>query len=112
MANIMKPATEKSGRDVGTAAICSLSAIMTQDRGAKMSEPTIIKIKDEDTGEIVEYEECQSCNGMGGDDWSKDPEVYDDWHDCYDCEGRGYVEPGHFEKDVFVPERDAFTPND
>lgn len=72
----------------------------------------IIRIKDEDSGEMVEYEVCQSCNGMGGDDWSTDCEVYDDWHDCEDCNGAGYVDIGYFDRDVFVPERDAFKLGD
>lgn len=73
---------------------------------------TIIKIKDEDSGEIIEYEECESCNGLGGADHSTDPEAYDDWHDCEECDGRGYVDLGHFDKDRFVSERDALTHND
>lgn len=97
--------------DIGAA---SIRIVRKQCRKAQdtMADNEIIRIKDEDSGEFVDHEVCQSCNGMGGDDWSKDPEVYDDWHDCIDCEGRGYVELGHFDKDVFVPERDAWTPND
>lgn len=77
-----------------------------------MGDKTIIKIVDEDSGETIEYEECESCNGLGGDDWSTNCEVYDDWHDCMNCDGRGYVEPSYFDRDIFIPERDASTPND
>lgn len=73
---------------------------------------TIIKTTDPDSGEVIEQEVCQSCDGLGGYDASKDCEVYDDWHDCVDCEGTGLVEPGYFDRDIFVPERDALTPND
>lgn len=76
------------------------------------NELRIIKIVDPDSGEIAEYEECRTCNGAGGDDWSTDPEVYDDWHDCPDCEGLGRVDIGFFDRDIFVPGRDALTPND
>lgn len=71
-----------------------------------------LKIKDEDSGEMVEYECCQSCGGQGGYDASTDCEVYDDWQECVDCEGRGYVDVGFFEQEVFDPKRDAWTPND
>ena len=73
-----------------------------------------LKIKDEDSGEMVEYESCDSCGGMGGYDASRDCEEYDDWHECPECEGRGYVEVGANDarKDSFVPERDAFQPGD
>lgn len=77
-----------------------------------MADNTIIKITCEDCGGFKEYEECQGCNGMGGYDASTDCEVYDDWQDCPDCEGRGYVNLGDSEKDIFIPERDALTPND
>lgn len=75
-------------------------------------EARIIKIKDADSGEIMELEECQACCGMGGFEASNDCEVYDDWHDCMECDGDGMVELGYFERDRFVPERDAWTPND
>jgi len=37
------------------------------------------------------YIECETCEGMGGWDKSRDIEVYDDWEDCPDCEGTGEV---------------------
>ncbi len=37
------------------------------------------------------YETCESCQGSGGDDWSRDIEEYDDWHNCEYCEGQGFV---------------------
>lgn len=76
----------------------------------KMSET--LKIKDEDSGEIVEYEYCESCGGMGGYDASTNCEEYDDWRKCPDCEGRGYVELGYFDREVFDPKRDAWQPGD
>ena len=72
----------------------------------------IIKILDSDSGEIAEYEECQSCRGAGGYDASTDCEVYDDWHDCEECSGQGMVELGFYDRDIFIPERDAWTVND
>jgi len=101
---------ERCGRSAETAAICSLLATMTADRGAKMSET--FKIKDDDSGEMVEYEMCMGCGGEGGYDASRNCEEYDDWHNCEECEGRGYVEVGFYEKDEFVPKRDAFMPGD
>lgn len=77
-----------------------------------MVDNSIIRIKDEDSGEFVEYEECQGCGGNGGYDASTDCEVYDDWHNCEECEGRGHVELGFYEKDEFIPKRDAFMPGD
>lgn len=71
-----------------------------------------LKIKDEDSGEVVEYEECRGCGGMGGYDASNNCEEYDDWHECPECSGNGYVELGFYDKDVFDPKRDAWTPND
>jgi DnaJ-class molecular chaperone len=59
-----------------------------------------------DDAEFVEPTECPSCNGSCVYDVG-DPE--DGIQDiCPQCEGSGYVE----DVDVFVPERDAFTPND
>lgn len=77
-----------------------------------MADKSTIKIKDPDSGEIAEFEECVACNGIGGHDVSIDPEAYDDWQNCIECNGDGIVEVGHFDKDSFVPERDAFTAND
>lgn len=71
-----------------------------------------LKIKDEDSGEMIEQEICLSCNGAGGYDASTDCEEYDDWQNCSECDGAGYVELGHFDRDVFDPKRDALTPND
>ena len=72
----------------------------------------IIKIADPDSGETEEREECRTCGGSGGWDRSTDCEAYDDWEDCPDCKGRGWVEPGHFDRDRFVPGRDAFKAGD
>jgi hypothetical protein len=47
---------------------------------------------------------------MGGFDASKNCEVYDEWIDCEYCFGTGKEELSA--DDVFVPERDALTPND
>lgn len=88
----------------------SLGVIMIADRGAKMVDT--LKIKDEDSGEFVEYEACRGCNGNGGYDASNNCEEYDDWQQCEECEGRGYVELGFYEADEFIPERDAFMPGD
>jgi DnaJ-class molecular chaperone len=52
--------------------------------------------------------DCPDCRGLGGYDASRNCEVYDDWQECRSCGGTGKEVPG----DVFVPERDAFTPND
>lgn len=35
---------------------------------------------------------CKACGGAGGDDWSSDCEVYDDWHACDICDGSGEIE--------------------
>jgi DnaJ-class molecular chaperone len=53
--------------------------------------------------------DCPDCKGLGGFDASKDCEVYDDWQDCPNCGGTGKADE-HYEE--FMPERDAFTPND
>lgn len=71
-----------------------------------------LKTTDPDSGEVAEYEYCASCSGNGGYDASTDCEVYDDWHECPDCEGNGYVPLGDNDKDVFDPKRDAWAPND
>jgi hypothetical protein len=34
---------------------------------------------------------CVYCGGSGGFDKSRDCEVYDDWHDCPECEGKGRI---------------------
>jgi hypothetical protein len=54
--------------------------------------------------------ECQYCKGLGGFDDSKNCEEYDDWRECLYCEGTG--EDKYHEDEIFVAERDAFTPND
>jgi hypothetical protein len=72
----------------------------------------LLKIIDPDSGETVECEECRTCSGLGGEDWSTDCEAYDDWRNCVDCDGHGYVEVGYFDREIFVAERDAWTPND
>jgi len=51
---------------------------------------------------------CEFCDGTGGYDASRDCEEYDDWQECPRCKGSGFAEP----VDDFVPERDAWTPND
>ena len=78
-------------------------------RGADMA---IIKVVDPDSGEVAEFEECEACKGAGGYDASTDCEVYDDWQECEECNGTGRVELGGNERDRFIPERDALTPND
>jgi DnaJ-class molecular chaperone len=45
-------------------------------------------ITDPDTDEKLH--ECETCNGLGGWDKSRDCEVYDDWEDCPDCDGTGW----------------------
>jgi DnaJ-class molecular chaperone len=49
---------------------------------------------------------CQSCNGTGeytlGDCEDGVTE------ECLECQGTGQIDPG----DVFIPERDAWTPRD
>jgi len=72
----------------------------------------IIKIKDSDSGEAVEQEVCQVCYGAGGYDASSDCEVFDNWQSCARCDGYGYVELGHFERESFDPKRDAWTLDD
>jgi DnaJ-class molecular chaperone len=52
--------------------------------------------------------DCKVCKGMGGYDASTDCEVYDDWQPCEACEGTGK----EIEWNGFIPERDAFGPND
>ena len=32
---------------------------------------------------------CATCDGAGGWDVATDPEVYDHWENCPDCEGTG-----------------------
>ena len=34
---------------------------------------------------------CDLCKGAGGYDATKDCEMYDDWQECPNCEGRGHV---------------------
>jgi DnaJ-class molecular chaperone len=50
--------------------------------------------------------ECPSCNGLGeydiGDCEDGVTQI------CPECQGTGLIEPG----DLFIPERDAWTPND
>ena len=70
------------------------------------------KTEDTNSGETTEYEFCKSCQGMGGYDDSTDCEEYDDWQDCVECDGKGYVEAGYFDREVFDPKRDAWTPGD
>lgn len=100
----------KSGVSAQIVNSYSLCDTMTGEQGDNMSD--IIKIRDSDSGEVVEHEVCQSCDGMGGYDASTDCEVYDDFQTCIDCEGMGWVELGHFSKEVFDPVRDAWKPND
>lgn len=56
-----------------------------------MADSTIIKITCEDCGGFKEYYVCEGCAGSGGYDASTDCEVYDDWQDCPECEGVGYL---------------------
>lgn len=49
-----------------------------------------VKIVNDD-GDIEYWYECEACNGLGGYDWSKDCETYDDWRDCTVCEGKGII---------------------
>ena len=70
------------------------------------------KVTDPDSGEVIEYELCQGCNGSGGYDASRDCEEYDDWQTCEECNGSGEVELGFYDRETFVPERDAWTAND
>jgi len=72
----------------------------------------IRKIVDPDSGETHEVEDCPDCNGLGGYDASRNCEEYDDWQTCSTCEGSGEVPVGFEKPDEFIPERDAFTPND
>jgi len=58
--------------------------------------------------QIEQEADCDKCDGLGGFDASKDPEVYDEWIVCVYCEGTGK----HKYDEVFVPERDALTPHD
>lgn len=103
-----------SRRVTAVAIGCALSLVAEQQtwKEPDIMEVNSMKIKDEDSGEMIEQELCQSCDGNGGYDASTDCEVYDDWHACEECEGRGYVELGANEKDEFIPERDAFMPGD
>jgi DnaJ-class molecular chaperone len=55
----------------------------------------------------MDRELCRGCGGSGGWDSSRDCESYDEWNVCPECGGDG-LDHG----DVFIPERDAFTPND
>lgn len=71
-----------------------------------------MKIIDAISGEVAEFEECQSCQGMGGYDVSTDCEAYEDWHSCEECSGRGLLEAGFYDRDRFVPESDAWISND
>lgn len=49
---------------------------------------------------------CESCQGMGYYDVGDlDDGIVDE---CPECQGTGFVEEG----DIFIPKRDAFTPND
>ena len=65
---------------------------------------------DDDKPEPVE--DCPDCGGLGGYDASTDCEVYDDWHDCEMCGGTGEVPLGFPDRDIFIPERDAFMAGD
>ncbi len=58
---------------------------------SSVNEDNRIKIFDED-GSFTWWEECKACDGLGGNDWSKDVETYDDWHDCLNCEGKGIIQ--------------------
>ena len=55
-----------------------------------------------------ELPDCEKCDGSGGFDASKDPEVYDEWITCPFCEGTGK----HKFDEIFIHERDALTPRD
>lgn len=90
----------------------SLSVEQQTWKEPDIMEANSMKIKDEDSEEMVEQEICQSCGGNGGYDASRDCEEYDDWQNCEECEGRGYVEAGFYETDEFIPKRDAFMPGD
>lgn len=59
-----------------------------------------------------QMEDCPDCGGAGGHDASRNCEEYDDWRACPTCDGTGKVPMGFDKGDVFVPERDALTPND
>lgn len=67
--------------------------------------------------ELIEFDEdpikmvdCYSCNGMGmfsiGDVEDGVDEI------CTVCEGSGLLDYEEGERDEFIPERDALTPND
>lgn len=49
-------------------------------------------IYDPDSEETTEFIECTTCHGSGGFDASTDCEIYDDWHDCVECNGQGVIE--------------------
>lgn len=55
---------------------------------------------------MMDYITCPSCQGLGYYDVG---DVEDGIEEaCEECDGNGILEDG----DVFVPERDAWTPND